>query len=157
MDKIHIPEAIVQTFVDGWNEKDAEKLASIFVEQAEFVNVTGLWWHDKPRINKAHEYGLRVIFPDSDLKIIKIKKRMLAQDVAMVHAKMKLSNQTPFGEVEKTASRNNILLFICKKYPESWKCEAVQNTEIVPGKETFIIDAEGKQSAVNYGTYGDRK
>ncbi|MEM6376904.1 MAG: SgcJ/EcaC family oxidoreductase, partial [Bacteroidota bacterium] len=60
MDRIQSPEAIVQTFVDGWNEKDAEKLASIFVEQAEFVNVTGLWWHNKPRIYKAHEYGLRV-------------------------------------------------------------------------------------------------
>ena len=86
---IDSPEHIVQTFVDGWNEGNAEKLASIFVEDAEFVNVTGLWWHNKKRIYEAHEYGLRVIFKGAKLKITRQKARWLSDDIALVHAKMK--------------------------------------------------------------------
>jgi len=148
------PEKIVSTFVDGWNEKDPVKLASIFVEEAEFVNVTGLWWHTKERIYKAHEYGLRVIFKDSPLEVIRIKTRMLEKNVAMIHAKMKLSNQSAFGKVEKASDRYNILLFICKLYGNDWKCEAVQNTEIHAGQETFIVDEKGERQAVNYEQFG---
>ncbi|MFV1885086.1 MAG: SgcJ/EcaC family oxidoreductase [Balneola sp.] len=67
MNVFKAPDELIDSFVDGWNERDAERLASIFVEDAEFVNVTGLWWHTKERIYKAHEYGLRVIFKDSHL------------------------------------------------------------------------------------------
>ena len=154
MNLIDTPEKIVHTFVEGWNEKDAIKLATIFVQNAEFVNVTGLWWHTKERIYKAHEYGLRVIFKDSPLKIVHLKTRMLSENIAMIHAKMRLSEQTPLGEVKHTAKRDNILLFICKRYEKDWLCEAVQNTEIVPGKETFIVNKKGERSAVDYGKYG---
>ena len=41
------PEAAVHTFIEAWNERNTHKLASIFVEDAEFVNVTGLWWHNR--------------------------------------------------------------------------------------------------------------
>ena len=148
------PEQIVQTFVDGWNESNPEKLASIFVVDAEFVNVTGLWWHDKERIYQAHEYGLRVIFKGATLKITRLKTRWLSDDIALVHAKMKLTGQTPFGATEQTATRNNILLFVCKRQNNQWMCETVQNTEIISGQETFIINQSGERSAVNYGQFG---
>ena len=154
MNNFENPEELVQTFVDGWNGKDARKLASIFVERAEFVNVTGLWWHNKERIYKAHEYGLRVIFNDSSLQVLQTKTRMLAEDVAMLHTKMRLEKQTPFEQVSAPAKRTNILIFICKKYETGWLCEAVQNTEIIPGMETFIADEGGSMSAVNYGEFG---
>ena len=148
------PEQIVQTFVDGWNEGNAEKLASIFVEDAEFVNVTGLWWHDKERIYKAHEYGLRVIFKGATLKITQLKTRWLSNDIALVHTRMRLIGQTPFDPAEQTAGRSNILLFVCKRQNDNWMCETVQNTEIISGEETFIINQNGERSAVNYGQFG---
>ncbi|MFV1885085.1 MAG: hypothetical protein ACMZ7B_11400 [Balneola sp.] len=72
----------------------------------------------------------------------------------MIHVKMKLVNQTPIEGITKTAERNNILLFICKKYEGGWYCEAVQNTEIIPRQETFVMDEKGIRSALNYGQYG---
>lgn len=148
------PEEVIRIFVEGWNAKNAEKLASIFVTEAEFVNVTGLWWHNKERIYKAHEYGLRVIFKDSPLRVLYLRKRQLTSEVVMIHAKMQLENQAPIIGVTKTSVRNNILLFICKQYDSGWLCEAVQNTEIMLGQETFVVDEEGNRSAVNYGQYG---
>ncbi|MEL7119751.1 MAG: SgcJ/EcaC family oxidoreductase [Bacteroidota bacterium] len=151
--KFENPEDIVKTFVEAWNEKDAHKLASVFVEDAEFVNVTGLWWHSKERIFKAHDYGLKVIFDQSTLELILLKIRFLSLESAIVHAKMRLSNQTTLEEANKPMSRKNILLFVVKKSNEGWTCVACQNTEVLPGKETFLIDKKGEVNAVNYGKF----
>ena len=48
------PASIPKVFVEAWNNRDADKLASLFDEDAELVNVTGLWWHDREAIRKAH-------------------------------------------------------------------------------------------------------
>ena len=37
------PESIPTLFVEAWNNRDPETLAAMFDEDAEFVNVTGLW------------------------------------------------------------------------------------------------------------------
>lgn len=37
------PESIPVVFVEAWNRRDPDTLASLFDEDAEFVNVTGLW------------------------------------------------------------------------------------------------------------------
>jgi hypothetical protein len=34
----------------------------LFVDDADFANVVGPWWHNKADIQKAHQYGL-VILP----------------------------------------------------------------------------------------------
>ncbi|MEO0341201.1 MAG: SgcJ/EcaC family oxidoreductase [Bacteroidota bacterium] len=147
------PEDIVKTFIEAWNERDAVKLASVFVSDAEFVNVTGLWWHNQDDIYKAHEYGLRVIFDQSTLKLMRTKTRYLSDTVALVHAKMKLSDQTTLKGDTTLADRRNILLFVATKKGANWWCEAVQNTEILPGKETFTVKQDGSVEAVNYGKF----
>lgn len=38
------PVDIPARFEEAWNERDARKLAAIFDEDAEFVNVVGIWW-----------------------------------------------------------------------------------------------------------------
>ena len=47
------PEQIPSLFEDAWNKRDADALALLFDEDAEFVNVAGLWWHDRASIRKA--------------------------------------------------------------------------------------------------------
>jgi hypothetical protein len=39
-------------FVDAWNHRDPDALAALFDTDAEFVNVTGLWWHTRDEIRK---------------------------------------------------------------------------------------------------------
>ncbi|MEM1136661.1 MAG: SgcJ/EcaC family oxidoreductase [Bacteroidota bacterium] len=150
MSFIQIPKDVALLFVQAWNEKDAAKLAALFVEDAEFVNVTGLWWHDKAAIFKAHDYGFKVIFNNSTLKLIRTKVRLLADNVAIVHAKTKLVAQTALATVAKPQNRYNILVFVLKKEGDRWMCHTAQNTEIMQGKETFIIDESGKAKAVSY-------
>lgn len=56
------PEQIPSLFAEAWNARNPDALAALFDEDAEFVNVTGLWWRDRASIRRAHAYGLERIF-----------------------------------------------------------------------------------------------
>jgi uncharacterized protein (TIGR02246 family) len=144
------PESIPRIFVEAWNQRDASKLASLFNEDAEFINVTGLWWHNRKDIQKAHDYGLRTIFNQSSLKLIQTKVKYLAEDIAVVQAKMKLSGQTPTDEVSKPGMRRNIFTFVVHQAEGKWTCASAQNTDIVPNMETHVRDEKGQLKAVDY-------
>jgi uncharacterized protein (TIGR02246 family) len=89
------PGDVVGAFADAWNRRDPDALAALFDEDAEFVNVTGLWWHDRPSIRKAHAYGLERIFNTSTLFATEVRVKRLSDAVAVVHARLKLAGQTP--------------------------------------------------------------
>lgn len=144
------PEEVAELFVAYWNERDAKGIAEQFVDDAEFVNVVGLWWHSKEAIEKAHDYGLRVIFNKSDLKILELRKRYLNSNIAIIHAKMELQNQTQNKEVSKPRLRRTIFSFVVQEFGDFWKCVSAHNTDIIPGKETNIIDENNEFKPVSY-------
>lgn len=144
------PLDIPKAFIKAWNKKDSNMLASIFDEDAEFINVTGLWWHDRSSIFKAHDYGLKVIFKDSELSLRKTKVKYLSDTSAVVNARVHLEGQTDINGKE-AKPRNTIFTFVVHKNEEgNWSCASAQNTDIAPGKETHIIDEEGNMEAVDY-------
>lgn len=136
-------------FCSAWNARDAKRLAGLFVQDAEFVNVTGLWWHNREAIFKAHDYGLKVIFPDSRLFVIRDIVKILCENVAVVHAKMKLTGQSAH-QGKEAHERRTIFTFVMQRKSGKWLCVAAQNTDIVPGKETHLADKKGNVSAVDY-------
>lgn len=144
------PEAIPLVFVEAWNRRDAQQIAALFDSDADFVNVTGLWWNNREAIEKAHDYGLRTIFNNSTLTIIRTKEKYLAEDIAIVHAKVKLSGQTPTPEVSNPGVRRTIFTFVVHQVAGNWSCVAAQNTDIIPTMETHIRDEQGQLNAVDY-------
>lgn len=144
------PEDIPNLFKEAWMKRDADMLASLFTEGAEFVNVVGLWWHNREDIRQAHAYGFEKIFGDSDLAIREIKVKELSDDIAVVHARMRLKGQTKKGNVEIPSIRQNIFSFVVQKFGEEWKCVSAHNTDIIPGAETNIIDEKGNLKPENY-------
>ncbi|MEO1022400.1 MAG: SgcJ/EcaC family oxidoreductase [Bacteroidota bacterium] len=144
------PEELPALFVEAWNKRDAEALPSLFEEEAEFVNVVGIWWHTREEIQRAHQYGLTVIFQDSDLKLQKTKITELGSDVVLVHAKMRLTKQSPEAGIAKPLPRQNIMSFIAIRKEGFWSCKSAHNTDVVPGVETNIVDEQGKMKSVSY-------
>lgn len=144
------PGEIPALFVKAWMQRDAEFLASLFTQDAEFVNVVGLWWHNKDDIRKAHAYGFENIFANSDLKLRKTSLKFLSDEIAVVHARMRLKDQTPLKENEDPSLRQNIFSFVVKKQDDKWLCESAHNTDIIPGAETNLMDDEGNLRSVNY-------
>ena len=56
------------------NDRNADQLAARFEKDAEFVNVRGLWWHDRGAIHRAHADGFDTIL--SELKITLLEKQV---------------------------------------------------------------------------------
>jgi uncharacterized protein (TIGR02246 family) len=144
------PESIPKVFAEAWNRRDADALASIFDEDAEFVNVVGLWWHSREDIRKAHAYGLKRIFNRSTLELVRVKVKWLSEDIAVVHARMRLTGQTPIGETEQPGVRHNVFSFVVHRTPQGWRCASAHNTDIVPGMETNVTGEDGLLRSANY-------
>lgn len=144
------PESIARVFVEAWIRRDADKLASLFDEDADFVNVTGLWWHDREAIRKAHAYGFEHIFSASTLHLLRVKVKSLTADIAVVHAKVRLDGQTAAPGVVQPATRNAILSFVVHRVADRWSCASAQNTDIVPKTETNVVEPHGTFRSVSY-------
>lgn len=137
-------------FARAWNRRDADGIAALFEADAEFVNVTGLWWHDREAIRRAHAWGLTRIFNRSHLEITTTRVRALAPDIALVHARMRLTGQTAAAGIAEPGLRRTLFTFVMRRTGAGWLCAAAHNTDIVPGAETHIVDADGHLAGVNY-------
>jgi uncharacterized protein (TIGR02246 family) len=144
------PEDIPRLFVEAWNKRDPDALASLFDSHAEFVNVTGLWWHDRASIRKAHAYGLERIFNASTLAVDELRLKHLSDDVAIVHAAMTLSGQTAIAGIRQPGSRKTIFSFVVHRVADRWMCASAHNTDVIPNMETNVIGDDGEFRAANY-------
>lgn len=144
------PEDIPRAFVAAWNRRDADALAALFDEDAEFVNVVGIWWHDREAIRKAHAYGLTRIFQRSTLQLMETRVKYLSDRIAVVHARMRLASQAAAGGVAAPGVRRNIFSFVVHRTPQGWRCASAHNTDIVPGMETHIMGPDGGLRSVDY-------
>ena len=143
------PEDIPKLFVQAWNARNARDLADLFSPDAEFVNVVGLWWHNREDIYKAHDYGLKVIFNNSTLELRRVKVKQLSENIAVVHARMRLSGQTEHSG-KKAKTRQNLFTFVVQQIEERWVCVSAHNTDIVPGAETNILTEDNRLKNVDY-------
>lgn len=143
------PQDIPERFKDAWNRYDPNGIANLFFDNADFVNVTGKWWDNKKDIWKAHDFGLRVIFQHSKMEILKVKVKMLSEDIAIVHTRIRIKGQTE-KEVDRAGLRETMFLFVARKVNNEWLCESAQNTDTVFGKQTNIRDEDGNLKSVSY-------
>lgn len=142
------PEDIPKLFVEYWNSRRPDLLAGLFEEDADFINVVGIWWENREDIRKAHDYGLKVIFSRSELKLGKTKVKMLGDSHAVIHARMRLSGQTP--KEGSVGLRQNLFIFVVRERGDRWLCVSAQNTDIVAATETHIRDGQGNLIPTDY-------
>lgn len=143
------PQEIPEEFKEAWNRYDPDGIANLFVDNADFINVTGKWWENKEDIWKAHDFGLRLIFQHSKMEVLKVKVKMLRKDIAIVHAHIRITGQTE-KEVDEAGLRETMFLFVARKMNGEWLCESAQNTDIVFGKQTNIRGEDGNLKSVSY-------
>jgi len=144
------PEAIPALFARAWNDRDPDALASLFDEDAEFVNVTGLCWHNRASIRKAHAYRLERVFNKSTLAPGETKVKLLSPEVAVVHARMTLSGEEPAGAVTDPGPRTTIVSFVVHRAGDRWLCASAHNTDVIPDTGTTVIDDAGVFGVANY-------
>jgi hypothetical protein len=92
--RVDAPEEIPRRFVKAWNARDPDGIARLFAEDADFVNVVGIWWEDREAIRRAHAYGLERIFPDSRLRLGRVKVRRLSWGPSGSHSRSRSGSQS---------------------------------------------------------------
>lgn len=103
------PIDVVSLWERAWNSADADAIADLFADDADFVNVVGLWWHDKASIRDAHAFGFAKMFPDSKMSMAEPHVRHIGTDAAVVQCQWHMVGQVspagvPVGEREKVSS-----------------------------------------------------
>lgn len=141
------PEDFPAAFIAAWDSRDGEAIAALFTEDADFVNVTGLWWHGRAAIAKPHDYALKSFFSGTTLRAGRTETRRLGEDVAVVRCRLTLSGQTAPGG-STAGDRQTILTAVLQRGPEGWLAVSAQNTDVVLGKETHVNT--GALTAVDY-------
>jgi uncharacterized protein (TIGR02246 family) len=125
-------EEVAAAFAAAWNRHDMPALGALFSEDANFVNVVGMWWRSRAEIEAAHTHTHASIFRDSRLDIGATSVMHLRPGVAAVHATWELTGHTePDGR--PGTPRQGILLFVLTEEAEGWRIRVAQNTDIVPG------------------------
>jgi uncharacterized protein (TIGR02246 family) len=136
------PQDLPAAFASAWMARDAAALAALFTEDADFVNVVGIWWKNRKAIETAHDYALQSFFSQSRLTPGRVKVRRLGDSVAVVHARMTLSGQLDRNGAP-SGQRTTILSFVLTQTGDGWLCVSAQNTDVVPGAETFEATTNG--------------
>jgi uncharacterized protein (TIGR02246 family) len=142
------PEDIPRNFADAWNRRSAHELAGLFADDADFVNVVGLWWHNRADIERAHAYGLATFFRKSNLAARRIAVRYLGENAATIHVRWKLSGQRDQDD-QVLDDRSTVMVFVAEKRQGAWIAVAAQNTDVIAGAETFRAK-DGSHEAVDY-------
>ena len=124
------PEHIPAMFARAWNNGDSDALASLFDHDAEFVNVTGLCWHDRESIRKAHADR---VASKSTLTTSETKVKLLSPEVAVVHTRMTASGDEPVVDPHTT-----IVSFVVHRTGDRWLCASVHNTDVITSTATNI-------------------
>lgn len=142
------PEYIPALFARAWNDRDPDALASLFDEDAEFVNVTGLCWHDRDSIRKAHADGADAVFSRSRLTTGETKVKLLSPEVAVVHAHMTHSDGDTAGAAAQPGTRTTIVSFVVHRAGDRWLCAAAHNTDVIPSTQPTILAGSTGLSAL---------
>jgi uncharacterized protein (TIGR02246 family) len=148
------PEDIPVLFARAWNDRNPDALACLFDEDAEFVNATGVCWHDRESIRKAHADGRERAFNNSTLAAGETKVKLLSPRVAVVHAQMTLAGEEPAGTVTQSGPRSTIVSFVLHRSGDRWLCASAHKTDVLPSTDTNVIAEAGAAGLASHP--GDR-
>ena len=139
-------EAVARAFFDRWNDGDADGIAALFIEDADFVNVVGLWWRNRRAIRKAHDYGFRRVFQRAKVEITELSLRELTPDVHLVHTVSTLDGQT--GIDGRTAARRvAVITMVTRRGASGFEIVSCQNTDRIDGADTQVAGDDGVKPA----------
>lgn len=143
------PIQLVHEYMSAWDAKDAEGIGRLFVEDADFINVVGLWWTGRRSIVKAQQFGFQNAFATATISVSKVAQRFLGDDAAVVTAQWQISGQVdPEGE-PVDPRRGVISATVVKLADGTWLGVSCQNTDTALAADTFV-SREGRLTATSY-------
>jgi len=117
-------EDIVMDMEAAWNESDAVQFARYFAEDADFVNVYGMYGKGREAIAKAHDAIFRTVYAGSVVAYTVRSIRLLSPDVALAHIDAQLF--VPQGPL--TGQLKSLPSMVLTRERDTWKIASFHNT-----------------------------
>jgi len=124
-------EEVATAFVDDWNLHDMKRFAGLFADDAQFVNVIGLWWRGRAEIQKQHEALHATRMRSSHLVATETTVQVLRPDVAVLHVRWQLTGDTGIDGVT-LPTRQGVMSLVTVKVGSKWQIASAQNTDSIP-------------------------
>ena len=122
---------IAEQFVSIWNSHDMTRLAEIYADDADFVNVIGMRWKGASQVAQMHVLLHESRMRQTTLASEGLDVRVLAPSVAVVHDTWVLTGDPGAPGWKIGEQRRGILLHVLKlDGAGKWHIAASQNTDI---------------------------
>lgn len=122
------PEDMAEDFQNAWNSHDMEAIASLFCEDAAFVNRFGHYVRGVGEIVALHAPIHETIYRDSTMKNEIIDTIVLGENAAVVHcwSRLTVGSAHPAG----THAVDTVILAVLRLYPNGWLIQALENVTL---------------------------
>jgi len=121
------------SFDQAFNRHDADAVAALFTDDAEFINVAGMWWRGKAEIRRGTAFVLANIFQNTTIQTDSVSVRFPTRDTAIAVIAQHTVGSFVLPDGTRIASTNNRLTYFLVNAAGRWLITGGQNTEIRPG------------------------
>ena len=122
------PEEIADGFQKAWNSHEMAALASLFCEDATFVNRFGHYVRGVQEIVSLHAPIHETIYSDSTMENEVISTIALGDDTAVVHcwSRLTVGEAHPAGPHEV----DTVILAVLRLQSNGWRIQALENVTL---------------------------
>jgi len=123
--------AVVARLYETWNAHDMAAFASLFAEDADFVNVIGLRWHGRPEIEAQHAALHAGRMRGTRLSEVDTRIRLLTPEVALAQSAWELRGDAGAPGWKVGDVRRGVFTHVLVRRSDGWQIVSSQNTDIV--------------------------
>jgi uncharacterized protein (TIGR02246 family) len=124
---------VLASFHEAFNRHDADAVAALFKDDAEFINVAEMWWRGKAEIRRGTAFVLANIFQNTTIQTDSVSVRFPTRDTAIAVIAQHTVGSFVLPDGTRIASTNNRLTYFLVNAAGRWLITGGQNTEIRPG------------------------
>ena len=122
-------QALVQEIEAAWNTHDMMRFAACFAEDADFVNVAGLWMRGRDEIEEKHAASHADRFKDSTMQMKLAALKEIARDVGVMHVTWQLEGHRESGPTRTTGTRRGIWSWTVRSRDRRLEIVSSHNTD----------------------------
>lgn len=78
----HAVRAVIAAYEDAWNRHDPAALGTLLADDAQWVNIVGMYWRGRAAVAEAHAAFHAEMFRDTPMRVEHASVRALAPGVA---------------------------------------------------------------------------
>lgn len=123
--------AVVDEVEAAWNTHDMKRFAACFADDADFVNVGGMWWRGREEIEQKHAAVHAGRFKESTMQMQLAAFREIGPGVAVTHITWQLDGHGGSGPTGTTETRRGVMSWTVRDHDGKVEIISSHNTDVL--------------------------